>query len=71
MNENNHLKKQITKARDMRLFESKLDNVQNRKTNVNEKLRKRINEINDNTNKLSKDINEYIVRNGYVELFNK
>lgn len=61
----------MTTNKNKGLFESKLDNVQNRKTNVDEKLRKRLNEINDNTNKLSKDINEYIVRNGYVELYNK
>ena len=61
----------MTTNKNKGLFESKLDNVQNRKTNVDEKLRKRLNEINDNTNKLSKDINEYIVRNDYVELYNK
>ena len=69
MNENSHFKKQITKARDMGLFESKLDNVQKRKGNVDPKLRKQINNLAKSNERLRKEMIDFAIKKGLEDAF--
>lgn len=66
-------KKKITKAREMGLLETAFDNVQSGRTYEKSKIenRKRLNEIKQSTDKLRNDLNDFIVRNGYGDIFSK
>lgn len=66
-------KKKITKAREMGLLETAFDNVQSGKSHERniKHNRDRLNEIKQSTDKLRNDLNDYIVRNGYGDIFSK
>lgn len=63
----------IHKARSMGLFETALDNIQSGKTHEENKLirKQELEKLTKDADVLRKDIDDYIVKNGYDYLFIK